>query len=91
MISKIKNEALKNASITTSFGKFSFNSSGIIPTNKLPKNLLHELLQLDGFIGLDAQGNPVERGEVEEVAQTAESSEEKIPEEDKKTEPAPKS
>ena len=59
MITKIKNEALKNSSIVTTFGKFSFNSSGVIPANKLPKGLLQSVLDMEGFVGLDAQGNPV--------------------------------
>lgn len=59
MITKIKNEALKNSSIVTTFGKFSFNASGVIPANKLPKGLLQSILDMEGFVGLDAQGNPV--------------------------------
>ena len=58
-IARLQNFKLKNKSISTSAGVFSFNNEGIILASKLPKELLDNLCGLEGFKPLDKNGNEI--------------------------------
>lgn len=81
MIAKIKNERLKNQTIVTSSGKFTFNAQGIIPVTRLPKALIAELLALPGFIPLTSKDEPIDKNnEAIKPEETAVTNEESVKE-----------
>lgn len=59
IVARLQNIKLKNTSIVTNAGMFSFNSEGVILASKLPKDLVEELSKLDGFKPLDKNGNEI--------------------------------
>ena len=68
MVYRIQNTSMRNSIISTNYGVYRFNSEGII--NNVPYGLAEELLQLEGFTLIDADGNELPFGGDERAGRT---------------------